>query len=83
LQAAFQGRAVVLRTLSRGDLLKTKLFALCDRGFDLQDCVAMQPSAEELANALPWLEQQDLNPDWPAHVRSTVEDLGQRLGHGL
>jgi hypothetical protein len=83
LQAAFQGRAIVLRTLSRADLLKTKLFALCDRVFDLQDCVAMRPSAEELADALPWLEQQDLNPDWPAHVRATVGDLGRRLGHAL
>jgi hypothetical protein len=30
---------------------------------------------------LPWWEQQDANPDWPAHVRVTLTDLGKRLGH--
>jgi hypothetical protein len=32
---------------------------------------------------LPWLEEQDLNPDWPAHVRATLADLGTRLGHAV
>jgi hypothetical protein len=83
LQVIFKGQAIVLRTLGRDDLLKTKLFALCDRGLDLADCVALKPSAEELAEALPWLEQQDLNPLWPAHVRATVENLARKLGHGV
>lgn len=83
LQPAFKGKVIVLHTLAREDLLKTKLFALCDRGLDLQDCLALGPTADELAGALPWLEQQDLNPDWPAHVRATVADLGRRRGHGL
>jgi hypothetical protein len=83
LQRAFAGKAILLHTLARVDLLKTKLFALCDRGLDIQDCLAMRPTADELADALPWLEQQDLNPDWPAHVRSTIADLARRLGHGI
>jgi hypothetical protein len=32
---AFQGSALALQTLGREDLLRSKLFALCDRGFDL------------------------------------------------
>jgi hypothetical protein len=32
---------------------------------------------------LPWLEAQDANPEWPAHVRGTLADVAQRLGHGL
>lgn len=36
-----------------------------------------------LADVLPWLEDQDANPDWPAHARATVEDLLTRLGHGV
>jgi hypothetical protein len=32
---------------------------------------------------LPWLEQQDANPDWPAHVRATIADLRRRLSHGV
>ena len=32
--------------------------------------------------AVAWLEPQDLNPHWPAHVRSTLGDLARRLGNG-
>jgi hypothetical protein len=77
------GRALVLASLGRLDLLRSKLFALCDRGLDLGDCMALAPTAEELARILPWLEQQDTNPNWPAHVRSTFADLAGRLGHGI
>lgn len=80
---AFEGKAMVLHSLGRPDLLKTKLFALCDRGTDLPDCVALAPTAAELAEALPWVSFQDANPDWPAHVAATLADLGRRLGHGV
>jgi hypothetical protein len=83
LQTVFAGRAIQLCSLGRGDLLCTKLFALCDRGLDLADCVALAPTADELEALLPWLEEQDLNPDWPAHVRATLADLGTRLGHAV
>jgi hypothetical protein len=83
LQTVFTGEAIVLRSLGREDLLKAKVFALCDRGIDLGDCLALAPTSPELAAILPWLEQQDINPDWPAHVRATMEDLRRRLGHGI
>ncbi|HVT57110.1 MAG TPA: hypothetical protein VHR45_01815 [Thermoanaerobaculia bacterium] len=63
--------------------MRAKLFALCDRGLDLANCLALAPAAEELAALLPWLEQQDLNPEWPAHVRATVADLERKLGHAV
>lgn len=83
VQALFRGNAMVLTTLGRADLLKSKLFALCDRGTDLPDCVALAITAEELVDAFPWVADQDGNPDWPAHVQKTFDKLGQRLGHGL
>ena len=83
LQTVFRGRAVHLDCLGRADLLRSKLFALCDRGIDLGDCLALAPTREELATLLPWLDQQDGNPGWPAHVHDTLADLGQRLGHGV
>ncbi len=43
-QPAFAGAALELRAPGRLDLLRTKLFALCDRGTDLQDCLALAPS---------------------------------------
>jgi len=83
VQRIFEGQAVVLNTLGRPDLLKSKLFALCDRGTDLPDCIALAPTARELADSLLWLEEQDTNELWPAHVRATVADLARRLGHGV
>ncbi len=74
LQEVFRGRVLVLRSLHRADLLKSKLFALCDRGLDLPDCLALAPTPAELAEAVAWLEPQDLNPHWPAHVRTTLAD---------
>lgn len=83
VQRIFEGQALVLGTLGRADLLKSKLFALCDRGTDLPDCIALAPINHELAEAMPWLVEQDGNPEWPAHVRATLADLARRLGHGV
>jgi hypothetical protein len=83
LQTVFRGAAISLQSLGRLDQLRAKLFALCDRGIDLGDCVALAPTRDELALILPWVAEQDANPDWPAHVRATLEDLGRRLGHGI
>jgi hypothetical protein len=82
-QPAFSGRALVLDTLGRADLLKTKLFALCDRGTDLADCMAFSPTAEELDSAMPWVALQDANPLWPSHVEETIRNLRRRLGHDV
>lgn len=79
----FRGSAVILWTLGRTDLLGSKLCALCDRGIDLQYCLAMAPTRDELAEIEPWLVKQDANEEWPQHVRAVLEDLGQRLGHGI
>lgn len=79
---SFVGEALHLKTLSRSDLLKTKLFAYCDRGTDLADCIAMAPTEEELNEALQWVIDQDANELWPKHVEQTFVDLKQRLGHG-
>lgn len=78
-----QGPVLTLWTLGRADLLKTKLFAQCDRGADRDDCLALRPSALELREALPWVQEQDANPDWPAHVRDVVAGIARELGHVL
>ena len=83
LQAVYRGKAITLHCLGRMDLLMSKLFALCDRGIDLQDCVALSPTVTELDEVLPWLEQQDANPGWPEHARNTLNDLRRRLNDGL
>lgn len=79
----FEGDALTLRSLGRSDLLRSKLFALCDRGIDLNDCLALTPTMEELAELTPWLEERDGNAQWTAHVRDTLADLARRLGHAV
>lgn len=83
IQVVFTGAALTMAVIGRTDLLKTKLFALCDRGTDLADCIALAPTTNELKEAEPWLIEQDGNPRWPDHVRATLEDLQGRLGHGV
>lgn len=83
VQPAFAGTAIQLSTLGRPDLLAAKLFALCDRGTDLPDCLALAPSPAELATARPWVADQDAHPGWSDHVTATLADLARRLGHGL
>lgn len=83
LQVVHQGKSIRLWCLGRPELLLSKLFALCDRGLDLGDCLALRPSEAELAVAEPWVAAQDQHPDWPTHVHTTLEDLARRLGHGL
>lgn len=83
LQIIFNGKALVLHTLSRKDLLRTKLFALCDRGTDLADCIALKPSLDEIDEIISWVQAQDTNTDWPRHVALVLADLGARLGYGI
>lgn len=82
LQPAFSGTAIEMQSLGRLDLIRVKVWALCDRGLDLPDCLALAPTAAELGAISNWLEAQDTNPDWPAHVQSVLADLSRRLGHG-
>lgn len=74
---------MTLLSLSRDDMLLTKLFAYCDRGTDLGDCLALKPSADELRASLPWIVKQDAHPDWPSHVEESIRELARRLGHEL
>ena len=76
----FEGKALVLRPLGRLELLMTKLFAYCDRQEDFRDCVAMKPTPEELRASEAWLEERDLNPLWPDHVRVSLAAIAREVG---
>ena len=82
LEKLYFGKALKLHTLGRSDLLKSKLFAYCDRGQDLKDCIALNPSQKELDDALTWLKAQDANPGWPDHVEKQMAKLASRIRHG-
>ena len=77
----FEGKAIRFFTLGRSDLLKTKLFAYCDRGDDLKDCIAMKPTLDELVESIEWVKYRDANPEWPEHVESRFALLKKKLGY--
>ena len=81
IQLLFKGKVLTLFTLGRMDLLRAKLFAYCDRQQDLQDCIALFPTQEELQQVLEWLQTQDANPDWPNHVQKSLSFLAKELGY--
>lgn len=75
----YVGKAITLKTLGRIDLLKTKLFAYCDRETDLQDCIALRPTIEELADCLQWVKERDAHPKWPENVEVHFQKLIRKL----
>ncbi len=77
----FEGKALKIYTLGRSDLLKTKLFAYCDRGDDYQDCLALKPTLQELNENLLWVSERDGNPMWPNHVQAQFLRLKKALGY--
>lgn len=80
LEQVFDGDALKLQSLDRLTMLKTKLFAYCDRGIDLEDCLALNPTWSELQKAMPWVQEQDGNPMWPSHVADMIDELADRMG---
>jgi hypothetical protein len=82
LQIIFQGRALTFETLGRGDLIKSKLFAYCDRVEpDRTDLLQMKPTTSELDDAIEWVKLRDANPLWPEHVEVAFASLRKELGH--
>ncbi len=83
LVEVYRGKALVLHTLGRPDLLRSKLFAFCDRATDFKDCVARAPTETESSECLQWVCDRDMNPDWPTHVTNSFNKLARKLGYEL
>lgn len=77
----FKGKSIILSTLGRSDLLKTKLYALCDRGIDLADCIQLKPTLDEINEALPWVLKGDASELWPDRVNEMINALKEKLGY--
>lgn len=77
----FKGQSIILSTLGRSDLLKTKLYALCDRGIDLADCIQLKPTLDEIDEALPWVLKGDANELWPDRVNEMMDALKEKLSY--
>lgn len=79
LQVIFKGEALILHTLGRLNLLRTKLYAYADRDIDFEDCIALSPSLEELNQCKPWVLAGDTNELWPSRVEEAFTSLIKEL----
>ena len=79
LQLIFQGEALTLYTLARLDLIRVKIWALCDRQKDLPDVIALAPTVDELDAVAVWLKPLDANPQWPSYIDSIIAFLKKEL----
>ena len=82
LQKIFEGRALRLWTLGRLNLLRTKLYAYADREIDYNDCMALNPTNEELDLCLDWVLAGDLSELWPERVEYIFNKLKKDLKLG-
>lgn len=80
LVPVFRGAALSVYSIGRPELLLSKLFAEADRQEDLEDLVSLKPSRVELEAAASLVETLDAHPDWPRHVRGTVQRVLKALG---
>lgn len=82
LKIIFEGRALQLWTLGRINLLRTKLYAYADREIDYNDCIALNPTAEELDLCFEWVLAGDTSDLWPKRVEFIFDKLKKDLKHG-
>lgn len=78
----FSGKAIQLKTLSRIELLGTKLIGLGDRfDRDENDIVELKPSKEEMLEAYEWAKSYDANPEWGNHLKKRLKPICRKLGY--
>lgn len=81
IQKIFEGESITLWTLGRLDLLRTKLYACSDRDTDYNDCLALNPSPDELNACKDWVLKQDASELWPERVEDVFRKVAKGLGH--
>ncbi len=77
----FKASNLTVFSISREDLIFSKLWAMCDRGKDEQDLLLLNPSKSELESAIEFVKTKDGNPKWPAHVKEQSNILKRKLGY--
>lgn len=82
LQKIFEGKALMLWTLGRINLLRTKLYAYADREIDYQDCMALKPTIVELDECKEWVLAGDISELWPDRVEYIFQKLKKDLKLG-
>lgn len=80
----FNGTSIKLSTLSRPELLSTKLIGLGDRyNRDEEDILLMKPTRSEMLEAFEWAKNYDAHPKWESHLRTRLQPILEKLGYEL
>lgn len=82
LQVLYAGDAIHFECLGRADLIKSKLFAYCDRiSPDFEDLKKIKPTKTELDDAIDWVVDRDEHTNWKKHVELSFNVLRKALGY--
>ena len=71
----YDTKNLVIRALSRQDLIFSKLYAMCDRREDIRDLIAMKVTGSELHKAGILVKEKDGHPDWPDWVDQCIDEI--------
>ncbi len=77
----FKDSNLVVYSLSRGDLIFSKFWALCDRQKDKQDLILLKPTLKELEDAIAQTVSKDGNPTWGEWVKKQGTLMKRELGY--
>jgi len=77
----FRGKSLKILSIGRADLIRTKLYAACDRQEHLPDLIALKPTQRELAEAEEWTLERDASKVWPQIVSECVAFVKRKLSH--
>lgn len=76
----FKGKSLTFQTLGREDFLKTKVYAYCNRGADLDDLISLEITDEEIENSIPWVKERMPENLFGDQVEVSIETLRDELG---
>jgi len=80
-QVLFEGDGVVLKAISRQDLISSKLHAAVDRAsIDFSDILWLRPTKEELAKAKEYTLKQGTVETYEVFVNHYIQELMNELG---
>ena len=78
----FSGKVLTVKSLSRLDLIFSKLYAAVDRSDDISDLIEMKITEEEINNTKKLVLEKDASEIWPELVEQCIAELRRRLRRG-
>lgn len=78
----FDGQALTVYSISRKDMIFSKLFAMCDRQTDRNDLIALKVTRKEVEEVIDRVKKCDAGEGWEDWVEECTEDLLKEIENG-